>query len=350
MLQICEFKHQLCCYSPANLSGNGFITDASDAAHQHSLCRSMFCPFVQGFTRSTKGNKTRIGMQYLPFGEDLISQRIDWQTRYTFSAKEKDKNTGYHYFGARYYDSDVSVWLSVDPYARFYHDLSPYAYCANNPILYVDPDGKDVWCFFIEQGVKAGVGANGAYFRQFGHAKDNHSVTFYEIRAGQLTTGEGGDIVIGGDADAAEGGIASDTKSASFRTSVGLLDFTTISAGPFDLGFGDDFYLISGGASAGAAIGRVKVNEVTSYSFTKEEKQYLNDIAGYDVNVDNIKVRNEREIKNKNGKVIGLEGDLYIENYKGNKPIKTKIKMVRNGKDEKLWESIKYRNKTKGKE
>ena len=74
-------------------------------------------------------------------GEDFISQRIDWQTRYTFSAKEKDKNTGYHYFGARYYDSEVSVWLSVDPMVSGFPGISPYAYCYNNPMNYVDEWG-----------------------------------------------------------------------------------------------------------------------------------------------------------------------------------------------------------------
>ena len=76
-------------------------------------------------------------------GEDFISQRIDWQTRYTFSAKEKDKNTGYHYFGARYYDSDVSVWLSVDPMADKYPGMSPYMYTAGDPVMLVDPNGME---------------------------------------------------------------------------------------------------------------------------------------------------------------------------------------------------------------
>jgi len=53
--------------------------------------------------------------------------------------------TGFDYFGARYYSSDLSVWLSVDPLASKYPSLSPYAYVANNPIMLVDPDGKRIW-------------------------------------------------------------------------------------------------------------------------------------------------------------------------------------------------------------
>ena len=62
---------------------------------------------------------------------------------YTFSAKEKDSETGLSYFGSRYYSSDLSVWLSVDPQASKYPSLSPYVYCANNPVRVVDPNGED---------------------------------------------------------------------------------------------------------------------------------------------------------------------------------------------------------------
>ncbi len=63
---------------------------------------------------------------------------------HTFSAKEKDKETGLSYFGSRYYSSDLSIWLSVDPMSDKYPSLSPYVYCANNPIKLVDPNGEEV--------------------------------------------------------------------------------------------------------------------------------------------------------------------------------------------------------------
>ena len=53
--------------------------------------------------------------------------------------------TGFSYFGARYYDSDLSgLFLSVDPMADKYPNISPYAYCAWNPVKLVDPYGKEV--------------------------------------------------------------------------------------------------------------------------------------------------------------------------------------------------------------
>ena len=66
---------------------------------------------------------------------------LNWS--YTFSAKEKDSETGLSYFGSRYYSSDLSIWLSVDPMAAKYPSLSPYVYCANNPVRLVDPNGED---------------------------------------------------------------------------------------------------------------------------------------------------------------------------------------------------------------
>ncbi len=61
----------------------------------------------------------------------------------SFTGKERDSETGFSYFGARYYDSDLMTgWLSVDPMADKYPGLSPYAYCANNPVKLVDPDGE----------------------------------------------------------------------------------------------------------------------------------------------------------------------------------------------------------------
>ena len=62
----------------------------------------------------------------------------------SFTGKERDSETGFSYFGARYYDSDLMTgWLSVDPMADKYPSLSPYNYCAWNPVKLVDPDGRD---------------------------------------------------------------------------------------------------------------------------------------------------------------------------------------------------------------
>ncbi len=71
---------------------------------------------------------------------------LNWT--HTFSAKERDSETGLTYFGARYYSSDLSIWLSVDPMSDKYPSLSPYVYCADNPVKLVDPNGEE---WFVNQ-------------------------------------------------------------------------------------------------------------------------------------------------------------------------------------------------------
>ena len=82
-------------------------------------------------------------LQYLPFGEHFVNeQSTGYFERFTFTGKERDAETGYYYHGARFNCSDIG-WLSVDPMSDKYPDISPYAYCAWNPIKLVDPDGMD---------------------------------------------------------------------------------------------------------------------------------------------------------------------------------------------------------------
>ena len=65
---------------------------------------------------------------------------------FVFTGKERDEETGYGYFGARYMDHELMTsWLSVDPLADKYPNISPYAYCAWNPIKLVDPDGREIY-------------------------------------------------------------------------------------------------------------------------------------------------------------------------------------------------------------
>ena len=80
--------------------------------------------------------------------KNMHQNHIKYSQNYprSFTGKERDSETGFSYFGARYYDSDILTgWLSVDPMADKYPGLSPYAYCAWNPVKLVDPDGKEIW-------------------------------------------------------------------------------------------------------------------------------------------------------------------------------------------------------------
>ena len=75
----------------------------------------------------------------------IPTETLSQSHRLCFIGKERDSETGFSYFGARYYDSDILTgWLSVDPMADKYPSLLPYDYCGWNPVKLVDPDGRMV--------------------------------------------------------------------------------------------------------------------------------------------------------------------------------------------------------------
>jgi RHS repeat-associated protein len=82
-------------------------------------------------------------VDYVPFGETLLEEHLQtWQTPYKFNCKELDAESGLYYYGARYYDPRTSVFLGVDPLSDQSPNISPFAYCKNNPIVLIDPDGR----------------------------------------------------------------------------------------------------------------------------------------------------------------------------------------------------------------
>jgi RHS repeat-associated protein len=114
--------------------GSSFFTDGGGLATQHLQ-----------YTRTEL-------VECVPFGEDFgwslspfeghQQNTAAYYTPYTFSGKERDMETGLSYFGARYYDAGLSIWLSVDPMSDKQPALSSYHYCAWNPIILKDPDGR----------------------------------------------------------------------------------------------------------------------------------------------------------------------------------------------------------------
>ena len=59
-------------------------------------------------------------IEYVPFGEVFVEERNNiWNTPYLFNAKKFDEETGLYYYGARYYEPRVSLWISVDPIANY---------------------------------------------------------------------------------------------------------------------------------------------------------------------------------------------------------------------------------------
>jgi RHS repeat-associated protein len=126
-------------YHPDHLGSSSYISDANGEVTQH--------------------------LEYFAFGETFLEEHSNTErTPYLFNSKELDEETGLYYYGARYYDPITSVWQSVDPLALYdpvkeiehYLDgehnggvynsgnLAAYSYTYQNPLRYIDPNGKQV--------------------------------------------------------------------------------------------------------------------------------------------------------------------------------------------------------------
>ena len=81
----------------------------------------------------------------LPFGETMSQQLGSnyYNSPFKFNGKELDEETGFYYYGARYYDPKISIWLSVDPLAEKYPNFNSYNYVMQNPLNLIDPTGME---------------------------------------------------------------------------------------------------------------------------------------------------------------------------------------------------------------
>ena len=105
-------------YHPDHLGSSNYITNLDGEVVQH--------------------------IEYVPFGEVFIEERNNtWNTPYLFNAKEFDEETGMYYYGARYYEPRISLWMSTDPKEETCPEISSYTYCHNRPINLLDIDGMD---------------------------------------------------------------------------------------------------------------------------------------------------------------------------------------------------------------
>ena len=79
---------------------------------------------------------------YYAFGLLLPGRTFGSGTKERFTGKERDAETGWDYFGARYYNPTIARWMNVDPLSDKFPSWSPYNYVMNNPLMMIDPNGK----------------------------------------------------------------------------------------------------------------------------------------------------------------------------------------------------------------
>ena len=140
---------------PLVYSGNNLLY----LVHPEGLTRKSTIGFVYYYAKRDHLGSTRVlchasgntlvadqATGYYPFGLAHGHENLNLN-RYLFSGKELQdqslggKLLGLYDFGSRFYDPTLGRWFNVDPKLEF---VSPYGYCANNPVLYIDPNGEDI--------------------------------------------------------------------------------------------------------------------------------------------------------------------------------------------------------------
>lgn len=110
---------------------------------------------------SPAGTATQIN-HYYPFGGLFGESTGSTGQRYKYNGKEFDRTHGldWYDYGARHMSPDVGRFTTIDPMAEKYYSISPYAYCGNNPVNAIDPDGKSTWVKALEDGTYQVIGGD----------------------------------------------------------------------------------------------------------------------------------------------------------------------------------------------
>ena len=96
---------------------------------------------------------------YLPYRELLVDEHSSSEDLpYKFNGKQFDEETGLYYYGARYMDPKISMWLGVDPLMEKYPNVTGYCYTMDNPIKFIDPNGKETYVIKNKTGTYTVVG------------------------------------------------------------------------------------------------------------------------------------------------------------------------------------------------
>ena len=118
-----------------HLGGNRLVTDASGSILQTN--------------------------HYDPYGQSLpAGAAVDSGNPYKFSGKEYDTQASSYDFGARFYTFSNPRWTTMDPLCEKYYSISPYAYCAGNPVNLVDPEGLSTWVRKRQDGIYEVIGGD----------------------------------------------------------------------------------------------------------------------------------------------------------------------------------------------
>lgn len=131
---------QVCCYSDNEASG--YVVVYVD---NQSVGKTVW---FDNITVEHYTGEMQEENHYYPFGLTLQTntQTNLKENNYKYNSKELERKFGleFYEYGARQYNSQIGRWNGIDPLADKYYAISPSVYCANNPVLFIDPNGKEI--------------------------------------------------------------------------------------------------------------------------------------------------------------------------------------------------------------
>jgi len=129
-------------------AGNGQDVGAACAIEKSGRCLIPLHDYRGNIVTLVDGQSARVveSMRYSAYGEEQIFDEdgkaaSDSVSPWRFSSKRIDPETGWTFFGRRWYDPRIGRWTTPDP-LMFEDGINLYAYVKNRPLLYIDPDGR----------------------------------------------------------------------------------------------------------------------------------------------------------------------------------------------------------------
>jgi len=283
---------------------------------------------------------------YTPYG--MLFREYKSVMPYKFNGKELDQETGYYYYGARYYDPSAVLWIGVDPLQMKYPEVSPYVYCAGNPVVRIDPDGR--WVLAIKMNVTAGAGMSYALSAkaECGIAFDKYGATMFGNFTGNcfanqnLQDGSTNPRIFAG-AYAGVGVSADYSWSSDSYADYAATFSTSVPVGPATASFGEDGVGIGIGLGFGIAFETSPTSSTASLSMSNSEMGTAMGFLSRDLGLMKLTCNPQDEKYQiiENDIVVGYKGVVTFSEGNNSVQYNVTCKAV-NGQPSNQWETHAY--------